>query len=667
MIYRIRFCVAALSLALAASSVALEAKYAIADLPNLASEPQHKIASQRIARRFETSHYKVFELNDAFSSKIFDRYINILDYNKLFFTKNDIAALSKYRSVLDDQLRAGDTAAAYAIFSQSMRKRFLRYQYALSLLDNEISFTEDEYIILDRSKLDWAVNEIQLDELWRQRVKSDALNLKLSGKKWSDIKTTLAKRYNTALKHLVQTNSEDAFQVYLNAFAREIDPHTSYLSPRTAEQFQSEMNLSLEGIGAVLQAEDDYTVLRSLVAGGPAAKTKKLAPGDRIVGVAQKGGKMVDVVGWRLDDVVQLIKGPKGSEVLLEILPEGAKAKSYVISLVRDKIRLEDLAVKSEIIESDGKKIGVLSVPSFYVGLTENAKSELAKLQKEKIAGLVVDLRNNGGGSLAEASSLTGLFIASGPVVQVRDSYGRVKVNSDNDGLVSYAGPLTVLINRYSASASEIFAAALQDYGRALVVGEQSFGKGTVQQHRSLNHIYDLFSQPLGHVQYTIQKFYRINGGSTQHKGVLPDLTLPSTADMSEVGESIEDNALPWDSIAKVNYLALGNFAPLLPRLSALHSARIKNDMEFGFVTADLAQYKAKKRGNRLSLNENKRLEEQEADDKKRLQRINDRQRALGKKPFAKLEDLPKDHEEPDPYLTETAAITADLVKMLTN
>ncbi|MGL5292010.1 MAG: carboxy terminal-processing peptidase, partial [Vibrionaceae bacterium] len=233
--------------------------------------------------------------------------------------------------------------------------------------------------------------------------------------------------------------------------------------------------------------------------------------------------------------------------------------------------------------------------------------------------------------------------------------------------LISYSGPLTVLINRYSASASEIFAAALQDYGRALVVGEQSFGKGTVQQHRSLNHIYDLFSQQLGHVQYTIQKFYRINGGSTQHKGVLPDLVLPSTADMSEVGESIEDNALPWDSIAKVNYQTFGNFSPLLPRLSALHSARIKNDMEFGFVTADLAQYKAKKRGNLLSLNEKKRLEEQDADDKKRLQRINARQRANGKKPFTKLEDLPKDHEEPDPYLTETAAITADLVKLLKN
>ncbi|MGF1705295.1 carboxy terminal-processing peptidase [Enterovibrio baiacu] len=660
---RIRFSVIAASIMLAASAHAIEAKYESSDLPTLVSEPQHKTASKRITRRFEKSHYKQFQLNDAFSAEVFDRYLETLDFNRLFLTQEEVEALSKWRAEFDDQLRSGETTAAYDIFNVSLQKRFERYQYALSLLDNEITFDANDEMLVDRSEEPWAKNDAELNELWRLRVKNDALNLKLAGKEWPDIQDTLKKRYNNALKRLTQTKSEDVFQIYLNAFSREVDPHTSYLSPRNAEQFQSEMNLSLEGIGAVLQVEDDFTVIRSLVAGGPASNSKKLSPGDRIIGVAQDDNKVVDVIGWRLDDVVQLIKGPKGSKVKLEILPEGANSKSYKVTIVRDKIRLEDRAVKSELIEEGSAKVGVISVPSFYVGLAEDTKKEIAKLKKDKVSGIVIDLRNNGGGALSEASALTGLFIEGGPVVQVRDSYGRVKVNSDSDNAIYYDGPVTVLINRYSASASEIFAAALQDYGRAVILGEQSFGKGTVQQHRSLNHIYDLFDKPLGHVQYTIQKFYRINGGSTQNLGVVPDIAFPTAVDPEETGESVEENALPWDSINPAVYSTVGNTNNLVVELDKTHQSRIKNDEEFGFIIEDIAEYKAIKDDNVISLNEKSRIAEREEADSKRLARLNDRQKMLGKKAFKTLDDVPSDYEEPDAYLNEAALITLDMAR----
>ena len=660
---RFRFSLIAAGIMLAASAQALEAKYSLSDLPQLVPEKQHATASKRIASRYTRSHYKQFSLNDQFSADIFDRYIEMLDFNKSFLTAADIRQFEKWKTQLDDQLKRGDTSGAFDIFNKLLQRRFDRYQYALSLLDNEITFSQPDDFVIDRSELAWAKDRNELNEIWRQRVKYDALNLKLTGKEWSEIKETLAKRYNNALKRLTQTHNEDVFQIYMNAFSREVDPHTSYLSPRNAEQFQAEMNLSLEGIGAVLQVVDEYTVIRSLVAGGPASASKKLAAGDRIVGVAQDGEEVVDVVGWRLDDVVQLIKGPKGSKVKLEILPEGKNKKSYDVTIVRDKIRLEDRAAKSSVKRAQGKKIGVIEVPSFYVGLSEDTKKEIAKLNEDQVDGIVIDLRNNGGGALTEATALSGLFINSGPVVQVRDSYGRVKVNGDSDDRVYFDSPLTVLINRYSASASEIFAAAMQDYGRAVVIGEQSFGKGTVQQHRSLNHIYDLFDKPLGHVQYTIQKFYRINGGSTQNLGVVPDIAFPTAIDPAETGESVEDNALPWDSIKPASYQKVYNYSAVLPPLKAKHDKRINSDMEFRFIFDDIEKYKVEKDINQISLSEKQRIAEQDKEDRDRLARLNKRQKASGKKSFASLDDVPKDYESPDPYLNEAVAITADLVK----
>ncbi|MFA0088237.1 carboxy terminal-processing peptidase [Vibrio sp. 10N.261.51.F12] len=651
------------SLWLAVSSAhALEAKYQESDIPKLAPEAQHETASKRVTSRFTRSHYKHFTLDDEFSKAIFNRYLEMLDYNRNIFTQSDIDGFDAWSTQLDDQLKAGNNQVAFDVYNLSMQKRYERFVYALSLLDKEMKFDVDEGIELDRSEANWAKSEDELNELWRKRVKYDALNLKLAGKDWDEIKETLGKRYNNAIKRITQSHNEDAFQIYMNAFAREVDPHTSYLSPRSAEQFQSEMNLSLEGIGAVLQLTDDYTIIRSLVAGGPASKSKQLGEGDKIIGVGQDGKEIVDVIGWRLDDVVQLIKGPKGTKVKLQVLSEGKDAKAQVVEITRDKIRLEDRAVKSEVFEQNGKKIGVLEVPSYYVGLSKDTDKLITELKEEGVDGIIVDLRNNGGGALTEATALTGLFIESGPAVQVRDSYGRVNVNSDTDGKVSYDGPLTILVNRYSASASEIFAAALQDYGRAIILGENSFGKGTVQQHRSLNHIYDLFDKELGYVQYTIQKFYRINGGSTQNKGVVPDIAFPTPIDPAETGESVEDNALPWDSIEPAKYDVLQRNDEMIAALTLKHKARVDSDMEFGFIAEDIAKYNAEKDDKTLSLNEATRKAESDDNDVRRLDRINARQKAAGEKPFATLDDVPKDYEVPDAYLDEAVAIMVDMI-----
>ncbi|WED23161.1 carboxy terminal-processing peptidase [Vibrio sp. JC009] len=659
---RLKSIFVAVSLTLAASANALEAKISKEDLPTLAPEVQHETASKRVTSRFTRSHYKHFNLNDDFSKAVFARFLEMLDFNRNIFTQSDIDYIEKWSTQLDEQLKNGNNQIAFDLYNLSMQRRYERYVYALTLLDKEIRFDVDESIELDRSESAWPKDIDELNELWRKRVKYDALSLKLAGKEWAEIKETLEKRYNNAIKRLTQSHSEDAFQVYMNAFAREVDPHTSYLSPRNAEQFQSEMNLSLEGIGAVLQINDDYTVIRSLVAGGPASKSKQLSEGDRIIGVAQDNEEVVDIIGWRLDDVVQLIKGPKGTKVTLEILPEGKDAKSHTVTIVRDKVRLEDRAVKSEIIEQDGKKIGVLEVPSFYVGLSKDTDKLLSQLKADKVDGIIVDLRNNGGGALTEATALSGLFIESGPVVQVRDSYGRVNVNSDTDGKVSYQGPMAVLQNRYSASASEIFAAAMQDYGRAVVLGENSFGKGTVQQHRSLNHIYDLFDKELGYVQYTIQKFYRIDGGSTQNKGVVPDIAYPTAIEPSETGESVEDNALPWDSIDKAKYAKLMERAQQIKMLDGKHKTRIADDLEFQFIQQDIEKYRAEKDDKTLSLNEEIRKKESDELESERLARINIRQKVNNQDEYKSIEDLPKDYEAPDAYLNESVRIMVDMI-----
>ncbi|GAA4492944.1 carboxy terminal-processing peptidase [Pseudaeromonas paramecii] len=634
-------------------------------LPSLVQEEQHATASKRITALFTRSHYKRFELNDGFSSQIFDLYLESLDYNRNIFTQADIASFAPYRTRLDDALSSGELVGAYDIYNLNLKRRYERYAFALSLLDSPMTFDGNEEYQFDRSKEAWPKDQAELDRLWREKVKAEALSLKLSGKAWPEIKELLSKRYNNAIKRLTQSESEDVFQTLMTAFSRGIEPHTSYLSPRNADRFNSEMNLSLEGIGAVLQADDDFTVVRSLVPGGPADLSKQIKPEDKITGVGQEAGKMVDIVGWRLDDVVDLIKGPKGTKVRLEIQRgKGASNQTQIIELQRDKVRLEDRAAKSKVIEAEGKKIGVIEVPSFYVNLHLDVIKELDKLKAQGISALLIDLRGNGGGALTEATDLTGLFMTTGPVVQIRDAMGRISVNEDEDNQVYYDGPMTVLIDRYSASASEIFAAALKDYGRALILGENSFGKGTVQQHRALGKVYDFFDHPLGHVQYTIAKFYRINGGSTQNKGVVPDIAFPAIIDPKETGESVELNALPWDSIDPAGYQTLGDFSAWLPELQKRHDARVAKDPEFRYVDEDIRWYQEEKQKTRISLNEQVRLKERDAMDTRLLARTNERLQRLGKPAVKTLDDVPTEVEFPDGFLDEAANITADLVSL---
>lgn len=635
-------------------------------IPVLVPESQHAAASKRVTALFTRSHYRQFQLDDAFSQLIFDRYLESLDFGKNIFTKADIKRFRQHQTDFDDALKAGQMAVAYEMYNESLKKRYERFVYALSLLDTPITFDGTDQYQFDRREADWPKNQAELDELWAQRVKYDALSLALTDKDWDEISETLAKRYNNAIKRLSQSESEDAFQSFVNAFARTIEPHTSYLSPRNAERFETEMNLSLEGIGAVLQAEDDYTVIRSLVPGGPAAKSGELQPDDRIIGVGQGETQITDVIGWRLDEVVDLIKGRKGTRVWLQIQRgKAATSTPKLVELTRDTVRLEDRAASGKVIKVEGENIGVIEIPSFYVNLSADVSKEIDKLKKEHISGLVIDLRGNGGGALTEASSLTGLFIESGPVVQIRDGLGRISVNGDDDGLLAYDGPMTVLVDRYSASASEIFAAALKDYGRAVILGENTFGKGTVQQHRSLARIYDLYEHPMGFVQFTIAKFYRINGGSTQNKGVKPDIAFPTAIVADESGESVEKNALPWDHIDSLAFESVNDLTPLFGPLRQQHQARIEHNPEFAYVFKDIKEYKKLKDKHSVSLNLAERKAEMEEQDAKALARLNDRLKRADQDTVTSLDDAPTDFEPEDSYLEEAARITADLAHTL--
>lgn len=645
--------------------MAVEPTIAVADLIVPKPDEQHSLSTKRVTARLTQSHYHKFQLDDAFSSKIFDRYIDWLDAGHNTFLQSDIDEMrTKYATKLDEELYEGKLDIAFVIYDLQTKRRYERYKYALSLLDKEPELNGNDTIENDREKEPFPKTEEEANKLWEQRVKNDIINLYLKDKKWPEIKKSLTKRYNLAIRRLTQNKADDILQNYLNAFAREIDPHTSYLSPRAAKRFQESMNLSLEGIGATLEMEDDITKIKSLVPGAPAALSKKLAVNDKIVGVGQSQDKIEDVVGWRLDDVVDKIKGKKGTKVYLEIEPEkGGKTK--IVTLVRDKIRLEDSAAKLTVEEQNNRKIAVIKIPSFYIGLAADVKKLLHEMKQKQTEGLIIDLRENGGGSLQEVVELTGLFIPQGPVVQVRDAFNKINVHQDPDnGNVLYDGKILVMINRHSASASEIFAAAMQDYNRAIIVGQQTFGKGTVQQSRSLNFVYDLDQDPLGFIQYTIQKFYRINGGSTQLKGVEADIRFPEIIDATKTGESFEDNALPWDKIPAAQYTELGKARDVLAVLTEKHQARIANDPEFIVLNQDIALRKSRDSRKYTSLNLTERMKEYREDEAKRLKDLNARFKREGKKAIKDLDDLPKDYEGPDFFLTETEKMMVDWLEI---
>lgn len=651
-------------------------------LPVLAPESQHAVASKRITARFTRGHYKKINISDELSKEVFERFIKQLDYSRHVFLASDIAKYEINNVEFDEAFARGRLDFAYEIYNLNMRRRLERYEYALSLLDinkksdidSPFDYTKNEVYSYDREDAPWVNSVDELNELWRIKVKSDALNLTLTGKDWVKVKKILTKRYKYAIKRLKQSESEDVFQLVMNSFARVVEPHTSYLSPRNAERFQMEMNLSLEGIGAVLRAEEDYTVIQSVISGGPADQSKQLKAKDRIVGVAQGNTEFEDIIGWRLDDVVDKIKGPKGTTVRLQIISGKSEDISNVkiVTIVRDKIKLENKAAKSEVYiegigidekSTEGKKLGIITIPSFYNNLSSDVKKELEKLKDQQVQGIVIDLRGNGGGSLPEATLLTGLFIDKGPVVQIRNGANRVDVLRDKDGISYYDGPLTVMVDRYSASASEIFAAAIQDYGRGIIVGEHTFGKGTVQQHRGLGRVYDLYENPLGSIQYTIAKFYRINGGSTQHRGVLPDIEFPSAIDPEDWGESKEENALPWDQIDKAQYKPL-NINSDVSYLTSLHKQRIINNSEFNYLLKDIEKYKAEKDDKTISLNIEIRKAERSKRKEKQLIRANERLISMGKAKVSTLDDLPDELDELDPFLDETAKITFDLINL---
>jgi carboxyl-terminal processing protease len=601
-------------------------------LKPLSAQTQAALWASRVLARY---HYKATPLDDALSEKIFDRYFKSLDSEKLYFVQADIDQFAPMRSKLDDAINNENLTLPFAVYNLYTQRFTERMAYARQLLKGKFDFTSDETVQLDREKADWPKTDDEAKDLWRKRVKNDWLRLKLAGKDDKAIRETLDKRYDNYVTRIRKLNNEDVFQMFMNAYAMAIEPHTNYLGPRSAENFDISMRLSLEGIGATLQSRDEYTVIRELVPGSPATLSGKLKPGDRVVGVGQgTSGPMVEVLGWRIDDVVALIRGDKDSTVRLDVLPAdaGTDGKHITVQLVRKKITMEEQSAKKSIIEvKDGavkRRIGVISLPTFYQDFEARRKGDkdfksatrdvariLADLKKEKVDNVLIDLRNNGGGSLTEAVELTGLFIDKGPVVQQRTGDGKIDVESDTQAGLAWDGPVGVLINRGSASASEIFAAAIQDYGRGLIIGEPSFGKGTVQTMLALDRFAPSDKVHYGELKMTIAQFFRINGGTTQLRGVTPDIKLPVTADTENFGESSYDNALPWTSIKAANYVPSGDLKELFAPLQKRHEARIAKDKDFQYLQEDIAEVTKLRRDNVISLNEVVRRKERDAQD----------------------------------------------------
>jgi carboxyl-terminal processing protease len=609
-------------------------KVAAAPLKPTAAQAQAALWASRVMSRY---HYKALPLDDEMSEKIFDNYLKWLDGEKLYFTQADLNQLMTMRTKLDDAINNENLTLPFQIYNLYQQRFSERMTYARELLKGKFDFTNDESLQLDREKAAWTRNEDEVRDLWRKRVKNDWLRLRLAGKDDKAIRETLDKRYENYQGRIKKLNNEDVFQMFMNAYATAIEPHTNYLGPRSAENFDIAMRLSLEGIGAVLQSRDDYTVIREIVPGGPAALSGKLKVGDRIVGVAQGDkGVFTDVLGWRIDDVVQLVRGEKDSTVRLDVIPSdaGPDGKHVSISLVRKKINMEEQSAKKSIIKvKEGgveRRIGVISLPTFYLDFEARRRGDkdfksatrdvariLGELKKEKVDNVLIDLRNNGGGSLIEAVELTGLFIDKGPVVQQRSAEGRVEVESDTNGGLAWDGPMGVLINRGSASASEIFAAAIQDYGRGIVIGEPSFGKGTVQTLINLDRFAPSEKVHYGELKMTIAQFFRINGGTTQLRGVTPDIKLPVTADVDNFGESSYDNALPWVQIKPANFAPAGDLRDLISPLQKRHEARVAKDKDFQYLSEDIAEVVKLRKDNLISLNEAVRRKERDAQEAK--------------------------------------------------
>ncbi|MBC7193505.1 carboxy terminal-processing peptidase [Marinobacter sp.] len=607
-----------------------------------------------IARHLQFTHFRDLEINESLSGQVFDAYIDYLDGQRIYLTGEDIKNLNPVKKTLGAALKTGQLQPAFEIYNLVQEKMVERMHYALMLLEpglEELNFSTEETIQLDRSEAERPANMDEMDELWRKRIKNAVLAQRLNGTDDETIIENLTRRYESQLKRVQQARSEDAFQAYMNAFTGMWDPHTSYFSPRNSENFDINMSLSLEGIGAVLQSDNEFTKVVRLVPGGPASKQGQLQPADRIVSVRQEDEKKpVNVIGWRLDEVVDLIRGPRNSVVTLEVIPASASDESVTrtIAIQRDKVKLEEQSASSNImdIQRDRQnfRIGVITIPTFYADFkamqagdpnykstTRDVRKLIENLKEQDVDGIVIDLRNNGGGALHEANDLVGLFIEKGPTVQIRNANNDVQVLEDENPSVVYAGPLAVLVNRMSASASEIFAGAIQDYGRGLVVGSQTFGKGTVQAIRPLNH---------GQLKITQSKFYRVSGGSTQHKGVIPDIEIPSRIDKERIGEDALDHALPWDQIEAVRHKRYFDYSSIIGDLRTRHTERFTNHPEFQLLQKEIDFLKAQRDQESISLNFEERKAQQARIEQTRLEIANARRETRGEEPFATIEEL---------------------------
>lgn len=661
----------AVACALVGYALVSEAKLTVPSLeqmPVLSPEERHETSCSRIYNYFTRAHYKIVDVNDDFAKNVIGRLMNYLDMNHSLYTQSEVDSIYAHTKSILNGINKCELDYPYSLYNENIKKRYQKYKFMIDNVSENLDLNTNETIALDRTKAPFAKTEDDLKSLWEAELKNEFETQLLNGKTKAQAVERIKNRYIVAMRRISQYSSEDVFSAFENSFAAAIDPHTNYFGPVESENFNDDMNLSLEGIGAVLSQEDEYTVIVQIMPGSPAEKSKKLKPKDKIVAVKQEHGKFEDIIGWRLTEVVKKIKGKKGTKVVLEIeRGEGAAAKTFNVELTRDKIRLQDKEAKSKVYTSyDGRKIGVITISSFYTDLSLNVKRELSKLESENVDGIIIDLRNNGGGLLPEAVYTTGLFIKDGPVVLVRDVNGNESAYDDTDASMLYKGPLVVLINRLSASSSEIMAAALQDYGRALIVGDTSYGKGTVQQSRPLTRLYDLIGADLGSIHYTIAKFYRINGGSTQLKGVTPDIAMPTLIDVTEFGEKTEPNALNWDKIAPSKYQKYSDPSFFVKDLMALHEKRISTDPVFKVIQSERDRYYKLKNSKTLTLNFEERKKMFDEDEKITLKNTNIRLKAMHKKEVKSVKDLPDDFEYDDPILQETVNITSDYSDMLT-
>ena len=652
----------------------------------LQPEDRHEDIGALVTQFIQKSHYNQIAVDDELSSRVMDRYIDSLDGNRMYLLASDIEFFETYRHQLDDIVKSRPLDPVYEMFRVYRTRVRERLDFAVTVLDSEPDFSLDEEFQFERSEMPWAETSAELDDIWRGRVKNDALRHVLNDKTWDETKELLSKRYARLARRMDQINSDDVFEGFMNAFAHTLDPHSSYLSPRNSEEYRIQMSLSYFGIGASLQPDEDYVKVIGIIPGGPAASDGKLKTNDLITGVAEgHDGEMVDVVGWRLDDVVDLIRGPADTVVRLQIIPGDAIPGSgeKIIALTRGQVKLEEQAAKSELISipREGRewRIGVIAVPSFYrdyqalsngdknyTSTTKDVKRLIAELEEQGIDGLIMDLRSNGGGHLTEATALSGLFIDNGPVVQLRNSSGRVSRLDDPDPVarVAYDGPLAVLVDRFSASASEIFAAAIQDYARGVIIGQQTFGKGTVQNLYSL----DQFMQPegdtgFGQLTLTIGKYYRVTGESTQHRGVSPDIELPSAIDAELVGESVRDSALPWDTVTTTRFSKGEPLDTTIQSLSASHAERSSQDPNFVWLKEGIRVVEEARARDSVSLNIDKRRREREEELEHRLERENERRAALDLEPVETLDDVDED-EIPDVLLEQAADIVTDMAEL---